>query len=290
MKLAEAVRQYVVQGVPIPFALEASSSAGHGTPFKIVPLSHAQPNPPFKSTEVPTAAAAAAGGGNARKQRPGSAAVDRPKQPKASRNALRKMLDKLGLEGDATAQTQSTYADSQKRFLDQVRLNPGNPSVLNNAYASAAAPGAGPFPGFSPKANYTNVAYIPEGVHKGPSILSSELTSILQIVSSSDGSIRRSGSKGRRTDGLAVASNQTSGSLAAIRSLKSQDDEAISTLKEVQAGRIGSKSGSLAGAARKELEFVESEGMSAPNPVPAWGALDADDIDDPEHASNEGSF
>jgi hypothetical protein len=298
LRLAEAVRQYVVQGVPIPFALEAASNAGPGTPFKIVPLSHAHPAPQLNATDVAVAAArdaaATAAGGNSRKQRPGSAA-DKPKQPKASRNALRKMLDKLGLEGDNMAHlpVASAYAESQKRFLDQVRLNPGNPSVY-----AAAAPGAGPFPGFSPKAAYPKGAFInPEGLNKGPSILSSELTSILQIVSSSDGSMRRSGSKGRRTEGLIVASNQTSGSLAAIRSLKSQDDEAISTLKEVQVrggsigGRAGSKSGSLAGA-RKELVYlaVESEGMSAPNAVPAsdWvGALDGE-LDEPEEQS--GSF
>ena len=248
MRLAEAVRQYVVQGVPIPFALEAATSNGAGAPFKIVPLSHAHPSPHLHATDVATAAARdAAAGVNARKQRPGSAAVDRPKQPKASRNALRKMLDKLGLEGDNLARplSASAYADSQKKFLDQVRLNPGNPSVIHNVY-TATAPGTGPFLGFSPKGIYPNGA---EGVQKGPSILSSELTSILQIVSSSDGSIRSKGSKGKRMDGMLIASNQTSGSLAAIRSIKSQEDEAISTLKEVQVGggRNGSRSGSLSG-------------------------------------------
>ena len=293
------MRQYVVQGVPIPFALEAASTAGPGTPFKIVPLGHSQQSPHLNATNVATAAArdaaaAAAVGGNARKQRPGSAAVDRPKQPKASRNTLRKMLDKLGLDGDNSALppfTTSAYAESQKRFLDQVRFNPaaaGTPPAVN-VYPVAAATQGGPFPGFSPK-TYPQGAFNANGGQRGPSILSSELTSILQLVSSSDGS-RRSGKMKRTEDGLVVTSNQTSGSLAPIRSIKSLDDEAMSV--EIQVGgrknSNGSKSGSLRGA-RKELEstYAGSEGMSAPTSAPAWGALDGD-IEDEKSGSKEAS-
>ncbi|GAX76032.1 hypothetical protein CEUSTIGMA_g3475.t1 [Chlamydomonas eustigma] len=123
MQLAEAVRNYVAQGVPIPFALQ--TTPGSGSPYKAVPVG--PPAAPTAALKQPDQVATA----NA-KRRPSStlagggrgAAASTGRMP--SRNALKRMLDKLGLadtEASGTQPESAAYIDKQREFLHQLRLN-----------------------------------------------------------------------------------------------------------------------------------------------------------------------
>eukprot|EP00798_Chlamydomonas_sp_ICE-L_P016028 gene16027-22166_t len=123
-KLAESVKAYVMQGIPIPFAVDPSLGGGSVTlsPTKggMVPFTGAGMGMGMPPAAVNHRSVGSAGGNVALQSRIGGQART------ASRNRLKHMLDKLGMDfGDMPSKSSgaSAYISSQKRFLNDLLLS-----------------------------------------------------------------------------------------------------------------------------------------------------------------------